>query len=201
MKAHGDILREKYPKRKLPRVGYVPYMAVLAMAPALGFRRDFVRCVAKLHLKFSLSVCRNVSLLQQDMQVMSLCRSRIRATERCQKYYQAASVGLAKGPCCASRRSAYGKTWKFDASRAERDLGIKWTPARKAIHDMAAAMLEMVRCCLSACMQQVPSLQAVYGECMLHCAQSAPDWWWVCAGHCEMSVQDGFCRADILETM
>ncbi len=43
-------------------------------------------------------------------------------------------------------RSAYGKMWKFDASRAERDLGVKWTPARKAIQDMAAAMLEMVRC-------------------------------------------------------
>ena len=44
VKAHGDILREKYPNRKLPRVGYVPYLAVLALAPALGFRRDFVRC-------------------------------------------------------------------------------------------------------------------------------------------------------------
>ena len=48
----------------------------------------------------------------------------------------------------AMSRTAYGKTWKFDASRAERDLGIKWTPGRKAIQDMAAAMLQMVRRCL-----------------------------------------------------
>ena len=43
-------------------------------------------------------------------------------------------------------RTAYGKRYKFDASRAERELGIKWVPAKKAIQDMAAALLEMVRC-------------------------------------------------------
>ncbi len=66
MKAHGDILREKYPNRKLPRVGYVPYAAVLMMAPALGFRRDFVRCVASLQLTLGISVCRHVSVRQLD---------------------------------------------------------------------------------------------------------------------------------------
>ena len=45
LKDHGDVLRERYPKRKLPRVGYVPYLVVLAIAPATGLRRDFVKCV------------------------------------------------------------------------------------------------------------------------------------------------------------
>jgi hypothetical protein len=46
----------------------------------------------------------------------------------------------------ASCRTAYGKRYKFDATRAERELGIKWVPAKKAIQDMAAALLDMVRC-------------------------------------------------------
>jgi hypothetical protein len=45
IKEHGDVLREKFPKRRLPRIGYVPYVLVLGMAPGLGFRRDFVRYV------------------------------------------------------------------------------------------------------------------------------------------------------------
>ena len=57
MKAHGEILREKYPKRKLPRVGYVPYAAVLTLAPALGLRRDFVRCRNKHAQRFGTQRC------------------------------------------------------------------------------------------------------------------------------------------------
>ena len=39
----------------------------------------------------------------------------------------------------------YGKTPRFDSGKAVRELGIKWTPLKKCLQDMAARELELVR--------------------------------------------------------
>ena len=39
----------------------------------------------------------------------------------------------------------YGKLPRFDCKKAERELGIKWVPLKKTLHEMAARELELVR--------------------------------------------------------
>lgn len=44
MKQIGDILKQRYPSRKLPLFGYIPYSAMWAIGPLIGLRRDFIKC-------------------------------------------------------------------------------------------------------------------------------------------------------------
>jgi len=82
MKEIGDILRTKYPDRRLPKFGYIPYLMIWAAGPMFGMGRDFIK-------------------------------------------------------------ANYGKIPRFDSSRAERELGIKWTPASEFIPAMAEAELKL----------------------------------------------------------
>jgi len=42
MKEIGDILKKKYPDRKMPLYGYAPYIVLWAIAPLFGMGRDFI---------------------------------------------------------------------------------------------------------------------------------------------------------------